>query len=129
VVVRAGLCDDERIVTVLIVDDHPGFRDTARRMLGRNGLAVVGEAADGESGLTLARELDPDVILLDVALPDGSGFDIAERLRVDGPDVVLVSTRERADLGPRLDSAAALAFIQKDDLTSDAIRSLLRQKG
>jgi DNA-binding NarL/FixJ family response regulator len=117
------------MVTVLIVDDHPGFRDTARRMLERDGFTVVGEAADGASGLTLARELDPDVILLDVALPDGSGFDVAERLRVEGPDVVLVSTRERADLGPRLDSAPALGFIQKDDLTSDAIRSLLQQKG
>jgi DNA-binding NarL/FixJ family response regulator len=104
------------MVTVLIVDDHPGFRDTARRMLERDGFAVVGEAADA------------DVILLDVALPDGSGFDVAERLRVEGPDVVLVSTRERADLGPRLDSAPALGFIQKDDLTSDAIRSLLRKQ-
>jgi CheY-like chemotaxis protein len=95
-------------------------------MLERDGFAVVGEAADGASGLTLARELAPDVILVDVALPDGSGFDVAERLRVDGPDVVLVSTRERADLGPRLDSTPALGFIQKDELTSDAIRSLLR---
>jgi DNA-binding NarL/FixJ family response regulator len=126
---RAGLCDDERMVTVLIVDDHPGFRDTARRMLERDGFAVVGEATDGASGLTLAGELDPDVILLDVALPDGSGFDVAERLRLEGPHVVLVSTRERADLGPRLDSTPALGFIQKDDLTSDAIRSLLQQKG
>jgi DNA-binding NarL/FixJ family response regulator len=56
VVVRAGLCDDKRMVTVLIVDDHSGFRDTARRMLERDGFAVVGEAADGASGLTLARE-------------------------------------------------------------------------
>jgi DNA-binding NarL/FixJ family response regulator len=126
---RAGLCDDERMVTVLIVDDHPGFRDTACRMLERDGFAVVGEATDGASGLTLAGELDPDVILLDVALPDGSGFDVAERLRLAGPHVVLVSTRERADLGPRLDSTPALGFIQKDDLTSDAIRSLLQQKG
>ena len=127
-VVRARLCDDERMVTVLIVDDHPGFRDTARRMLERDGFDVVGEAADGASGLTLARELDPDVILLDVALPDGSGFDVAERLRIEGPDVVLVSTRERADLGPRLEAAPALGFIQKDELTSDAVRSLLTKK-
>jgi DNA-binding NarL/FixJ family response regulator len=90
------------MVTVLIADDHPGFRDTARRMLERDGFAVVGEAADGASGLTLARELDPDVILLDVALPDGSGFDVAERS----------GSRDRTSSSSRPGSAADLEVLE-----------------
>ena len=111
--------------SVLIVDDHAGFRASARRILEQDGFEVVGEADNGASGIALARELDPDLVLLDVVLPDTTGFDVAEELREERPDVVLVSTRERADLGPRLRNAPALGFIQKDELTSEAVRALL----
>jgi len=55
---------------VLIVDDHPSFRASARRLLEAEGFAVVGEAGDGAEALARAAELDPELILLDVQLPD-----------------------------------------------------------
>ncbi len=64
-------------VTVLIVDDHPSFRATARLLLESEGFEVVGEAADGTAGLLAARELEPDLVLLDVQLPDIDGFEVA----------------------------------------------------
>ena len=85
---------------VLIVDDTEHVRKMLVDMLELDGFDVVGEAADGASGLALAGELEPDVVLLDIALPDMSGFDVAERL--SGPSVVLTSSREPTDFGPRL---------------------------
>src|SRR3954466_16344543 len=66
--------------TVLIVDDHPSFRSTARALLEAEGFEVVGEAEDGASGLAAAAELRPDLILLDVQLPDIDGFEVASRV-------------------------------------------------
>ena len=111
--------------SVLIVDDHPAFRASARRLLERGGFDVVGEADDAASGLELVHELDPDLVLLDIVLPDSSGFDVAEELRAGRSQVVLVSSRQGADLGPRLRDAPALGFIPKDELTSEAVRALL----
>jgi DNA-binding NarL/FixJ family response regulator len=111
--------------SVLIVDDHPAFRASARRLLEDDGFEIVGEAVDGASGIELARELDPDLVLLDVVLPDTTGFDVAEELRSGRSEIVLVSSRHPADLGPRLREAHALGFIPKDELTSEAVRALL----
>jgi DNA-binding NarL/FixJ family response regulator len=120
------LWDDFLIATtVLIVDDHPAFRASARRMLEDEGFDVVGEAADGASGLDLARELKPEVVLLDVVLPDRSGFDVAEQL--GGPTVVMTSSHARRDLGPRLDRSSAVGFVSKDELSGEKIRELLRR--
>ena len=66
--------------TVLIVDDHPGFRAAARRLLELEGYVVVGEAVDGMTALDAVHELRPEVVLLDVQLPDIDGFEVAERL-------------------------------------------------
>jgi len=111
--------------SVLIVDDHAVFRASARRMLERGGFDVVGEAGDGAAGIELALELDPDLVLLDVVLPDTTGFDVAEALHAERPEIVLISSRDRDDLAPRLRDTTALGFIPKDELTSDAIRALL----
>jgi DNA-binding NarL/FixJ family response regulator len=92
-------CDDEGMrPTLLIVDDHPGFRSLARRLLAAGGFEVVGEAADGHAAVDAARELRPDVVLLDIQLPDLDGFEVAERLHDSptGPAVVLTSTRDSA---------------------------------
>src|SRR5438067_9543039 len=97
-----GLCDDGRMArTVLIVDDHPSFRATARALLEAEGFDVVGEAADGATGVMAARELQPEVVLLDVQLPDTDGFAVASALTAngDGPSVVLTSSRDVSDYG------------------------------
>src|SRR6201999_2984415 len=83
--------------TVLVVDDHPSFRATARLLLESEGYVVVGEAADGAAALRAAGELHPDLVLLDVGLPDVDGFDVAARItsgRPAGPAVILVSSRD-----------------------------------
>ena len=81
--------------TVLIVDDHAGFRRRARRALEAEGYEVVGEAPSGADGIEAAAALRPDIVLLDVHLPDASGFDIVSRILA--PAVVLISTHDRHD--------------------------------
>jgi CheY-like chemotaxis protein len=123
------LCEDRRVLpTVLIVDDHGAFRASARRLLEAEGFPVVGEAADGESGLSLARRLTPDLVLLDVALPDMSGYDVAERLAGSTTRVVLVSSRSQQDLGRRVRGIGVLGFIAKDHLTAEALLDLVPAK-
>ena len=80
-------------MTVLIVDDHPSFRGSARALLEAEGYEVVGEAENGLDGLDAARALRPDLVLLDVQLPDIDGFEVASRLTQDAgaPAVVLIS--------------------------------------
>ena len=113
--------------TVLIVDDHRGFRESASAMLEAEGFAVVGEAADGDEAIAAVERLRPQVVLLDVQLPDVDGFAVAERLaaRPDPPRVVLISSREAAAYGPRLEVAAARGFIPKRQLSGSALAALL----
>ncbi|HET7808117.1 MAG TPA: response regulator transcription factor [Gaiellaceae bacterium] len=112
-------------VTVVIVDDHPSFRTSARTLLELEGFDVVGEAADGESAVELAKRLRPELVLLDVALPDTNGFDVAERLAGGPSKVILTSSREQRDLGRRVRSSGALGFVPKDRLTGQALRAML----
>jgi DNA-binding NarL/FixJ family response regulator len=122
-----SLCDDFYVaVTVLIVDDHAAFRASARKLLELDGFEVVGEAEDGASGLELARGLDPELVLLDIALPDLSGFEVAERLATARPKVVLTSSRTSRDLGRRVQRSGALGFIPKDELSGGALQDLLQ---
>jgi two-component system response regulator EvgA len=113
--------------TILIIDDHAGFRVQARAILEADGFLVVGEADDGVSGLAAARTMRPDLVLLDIGLPDIEGFDVAKELAVDGPPplVVLTSTRDASAYGPRLASSRVLGFIPKDELSGARIRALV----
>jgi DNA-binding NarL/FixJ family response regulator len=115
------------MTTFLIVDDHPSFRQQARALLESEGLTVIGEADDGVSALRAVRELRPDVVLLDIGLPDIDGFAIAERLASEAaaPRVVLISSREAATYGPRLAMSRTRGFIQKDELSAAALAALL----
>ena len=112
---------------MLIVDDHAGFRSTARRLLETSGYEVVGEAPDGESALDAARELGPDVVLLDVQLPGIDGFETARRLTAGDsrPAVVLTSTRAAADFGPLVAESGARGFVPKAELSARAIAGLV----
>jgi DNA-binding NarL/FixJ family response regulator len=108
---------------VLIVDDHPSFRASARRLLESEGYDVVGEAGDGEEALSAARELEPDLVLLDVQLPGRDGFAIAADLRPTR--VILISSRDGADFGPLVERSGALGFVPKHELSGAAVAALL----
>jgi DNA-binding NarL/FixJ family response regulator len=113
--------------TILIVDDHPSFRTSARRMLETDGHEVVGEAADGASAIDAVRELHPDVVLLDIRLPDLDGFQVADRLAANGaaPAIVLTSSRDRSDFAYEIDASPAHGFIPKSELSAGAITLLI----
>jgi DNA-binding NarL/FixJ family response regulator len=113
------------VATILIVDDHPSFRATARAILEADGFEVVGEAEDGASALEAVHRLRPDVVLLDVQLPDMDGFAVLEQLGGAGPAVVLVSSRDVSDYNGLIASSGARGFISKADLSGAAVRSLL----
>ena len=110
--------------TVLIVDDHSTFRRFARKLLEQAGFIVVGEAEDCATALEAAATLAPDVILLDVMLPDGSGVDLAATLaeRATPSTVVLTSSRSATDLGSSIDG---VAFLPKSRFSGVAFSSLL----
>jgi len=113
--------------TVLIVDDHPSFRATARALLEAEGFVVVGEAEDGAGAIATVRRLRPDVVLLDVQLPDSDGFAIAARLTGNGdaPAVILTSSRDGSDFGPLVAESGARGFVPKAELSGAALSALL----
>jgi DNA-binding NarL/FixJ family response regulator len=113
--------------TILIVDDHPSFRGMAKALLESEGFDVVGEAADGASALVAARELHPDVILLDVQLPDIDGFEVAAQLTKNGnsPAIVITSSRDACDFGSLVANSGARGFIPKAELSAEAVSALL----
>ncbi len=124
---RSRACNDPHVArTVLIVDDHAGFRRLARRLLEGSGFTVVGEAHDGISALAACTALRPDLVLLDVFLPDTDGFAVAEQLGdgVERPVVVLTSSREAVEFAGRLERSPARGFIHKDDLSGTALAAL-----
>jgi DNA-binding NarL/FixJ family response regulator len=118
----------KNVTSVLIVDDHPSFRASARALLEAEGFDVIGEAADGESALQACCDLHPDVVLLDVQLPDRTGFEVASQLtRNKSPvNVVLVSSRDGSDYGTLVEQSGASGFVPKAELTGARISALLR---
>jgi DNA-binding NarL/FixJ family response regulator len=115
---------------VLVVDDHAGFRAAASRILQADGWQIAGEAADGASALAAAARLRPDVVLLDIGLPDIDGFAVTARLSESGgPSVVLVSSRDRAAYGDRIELSSAIGFLTKGDLDGVRLRRLLGDAG
>jgi len=117
-------------VSVLIVDDHSGFRRRARRLLEAEGYAVVGEAEDGAGGVAAARALSPDLVLLDLNLPDTDGFAVAEQLTAapDAPAVVITSTRDAADVADRVRACGARGFVPKGELSGAALDAVLADR-
>jgi DNA-binding NarL/FixJ family response regulator len=115
------------VETVLIVDDHAGFRSLARRLLAAEGFDVVGEAGSGVTAIDSARRLRPEIVLLDVQLPDLDGFEVARQLEEErlGTATVLISTRDSTAYRRRLRTSPALGFIPKGKLSGAALAELI----
>jgi two-component system, NarL family, nitrate/nitrite response regulator NarL len=113
--------------TILIVDDSEAFRVQARTMLEADGFDVVAEASDLSGAIAAWHATLPQLVLLDVNLPDGDGFAIVDMLERDGtrPIVVMTSTRDAATYRRRLERTRAVGFILKNELSGAAIRSLM----
>jgi DNA-binding NarL/FixJ family response regulator len=115
------------VATVLIVDDHDGFRATAAALLAAGGFRVVGEAATGADAVAATVALAPDVVLLDVRLPDRTGFAVSREIRGRAPHsrVVLCSAHALADYGAPVHECGAAGFLTKSELSVAALVAVL----
>ena len=114
-------------MSVLIVDDHAMFRVRARAIVESAGYRVVGEAEDAASALTQAAALHPDIVLLDIRLPDRDGFAVAEALQreLDPPAIVLTSSSDPRDLERKLRETNVLGFIPKEALSAARLQQIV----
>ena len=115
-------------LSVVVVDDHEPFRSAACDLLRRCGVVVVGEARDGRGACELVERVRPDLLILDVRLPDLDGFEVTRRLTGSSwrPRIVLVSTREAIDFGHRVEESGADGFITKSRLSGATLQAILR---
>ena len=110
--------------TVVLVDDHAAFRTRATELLEAAGYQVVESCPDGRSALTAISTLRPDIVLLDVQLPDIDGFRVLAEVG-PGPAVVLISTRDAADYGGRVARSGAAGFITKAELSARSLAEVV----
>jgi CheY-like chemotaxis protein len=108
----------------LIVDDNESFLQVARGLLEQEGLLVAGVASTSADAVRLVGNLDPDVVLVDVFLGDESGLELARRLAADGETVILISTHPEDDLAGLLAESPAVGYLQKSELSAQAIRRI-----
>jgi CheY-like chemotaxis protein len=115
------------MVRVLVVDDQVAYRRLLVRLLDTNGFDVVGEAGTGEDAVRQIEATVPDVVLLDVLLPDFDGFEVARRVAAGAarPIIVFISSRQREDFGAFVDLGLVRGFISKDQLTVERLNGLL----
>jgi two-component system nitrate/nitrite response regulator NarL len=114
-------------VRCIIVDDSEEFLASASRLLGSQGMEVLAVASSGEHALRLARELGPDVALVDIELGEEDGIELSHVLTTRVPEtrVVLISSYERDDLGDVIANSPAAGFLPKTDLGVAAIARIL----
>jgi len=117
------------VATLLIVDDHAGFRGWARALLQGEGFDVVGEASDGERCVEAVRRLHPDIVLLDIRLPDMTGFEVAALLaRIEEPPaIVLTSSHDGRDYQKRVAASIAKGFVSKNQLSRNSLEAMLNR--
>ena len=114
----------------LIVDDSAFFLEAAAGLLQQEGVTVVGVASFIADALRQARELRPDVVLVDIMLGRESGFDLAQRLAESDPDapaVILISTHAEAEFADLVAEAPAVGFLPKSRLSAATIQQLLNR--
>jgi DNA-binding NarL/FixJ family response regulator len=112
----------------LIVDDYQPFLKVARAKLERQGMAVVGVANNGTEALHQARELSPDVALVDISLGTESGFDVAREINPYVGRVILISSDDHyagEDYAELIAGSPAVGFLSKATLSADAISRLV----
>jgi DNA-binding NarL/FixJ family response regulator len=116
--------------SVLLIDDDPAFRRLARRTLSGTGLTVVGEASTAAAGSSAARSLKPEIMLVDVGLPDTDGISLATELSALpwGPRVVLTSVDPDAASAEDVRRSGASGFVPKQDLPGSGLDMLLATK-
>jgi CheY-like chemotaxis protein len=118
---------------VLVVDDNRSFADVARGLLEHQGERVLGTACTSAEAVELARELRPEVVLVDLALGDECGLDLARLLAGDGngkaPVVILISAYSPCDVTELIAASPAAGFLPKSDLSSDAVRNIVASSG
>ena len=110
--------------TLLIVDDHVGFRAFARALLEAEGFVVVGEAGTGEGAMRVALALEPQIVLVDVVLPDVDGFASPPLTEGDSPPIVVLTSSRDASTYRRRLASRARGFIPKNQLTGAALAAL-----
>jgi two-component system response regulator DegU len=114
-------------IRLMLADDHRMLREGLRRSLSDEGFDVVGEASGGEEAVRLAADLDPDVILMDVTMPDVDGVEATRRIHQRHPEIRIVMLTMHADQGVIADAlrAGASGYLVKDcstDEIADAVR-------
>ncbi|HET9975033.1 MAG TPA: response regulator [Streptosporangiaceae bacterium] len=124
----------------LLVDDNGAFVETARLLLAREGVVVAGTASSIAEALRQVSALRPDVVLVDIALGDENGFELASRLAGGDPDgdpggvpgnraaVIMISTRAGADYADLVADTPAAGFLPKNELSAAAIQRILGQR-
>jgi DNA-binding NarL/FixJ family response regulator len=114
---------------VLIVDDNPWFLEAARMLLEGEGLTIAGLATTTGEAISQVEALQPDIVLVDIALGKESGLDLAQELAEDklGADaaIVLISTRSEQDFAEMIASSPAAGFVSKSELSASAIRRIV----
>lgn len=115
------------MIRVLIVDDHSLVRTALRLVLEKDGdISVVGQADNGESALTLCRELQPDVVLMDVSLPDMNGAELTRKLIAESPELRVLTLSAHVDrrtIAANL-AAGAMGYVSKGTGAEDVLRGI-----
>lgn len=114
------------LIRVLLADDHTMLREGLRRSLTAEGFSIVGEASDGDEAVTLARQLDPDVVLMDVTMPVTDGIEATRTIRetLERVQVVMLTMHADADLIRDAIAAGAAGYLTKDCTTEEVARTI-----